>query len=46
MILAASPVLYMATENRAYFQSVRILVPPTWTNIKAELSTWETFDVR
>ncbi len=45
MILEASPVLYKATENRAYFQSVRILVPPTWTDFEADFSTWETFDV-
>ena len=46
MILDASPVLYKATGDRAFFKSVNILIPISWTHIEANLSTWETFDVR
>ncbi|XP_046656009.1 calcium-activated chloride channel regulator 4A-like [Daphnia pulicaria] len=49
MIRRASSVLYRATEKRAYFKDVRILVPESWSNIRANLSTWETYseaDVR
>ena len=45
MIREASNVLYRATRNRAYFKDVRILVPDTWKNISANISTWETFSV-
>ena len=45
MIRKASNVLYRATQNRAYFKDVRILVPETWKNIPANVSTWETFSV-
>jgi hypothetical protein len=46
MISDASPVLYVASENRAYFQSVHILIPAEWDHDKASPSTWETFNVR
>ena len=46
MVLEASPILYKATENRAFFESVHILIPELWSNIEANFSTWETFDVR
>jgi hypothetical protein len=45
MIRRASSVLYRATEKRAYFKDVRILVPESWSNIRANLSTWETYSV-
>ncbi|EFX71592.1 hypothetical protein DAPPUDRAFT_326968 [Daphnia pulex] len=44
MISEASPVLYVATENRAYFQSVHILIPAEWEHDEASPSTWETFN--
>ena len=37
--------LYKATENRAYFKSVHILIPDSWNHLEASLSTWETFEV-
>jgi len=45
MVLEASPVLYKATQDRAYFSSVRILVPESWTHVEANISSWETFEV-
>ena len=45
MIRRASSVLYRATKKRAYFKDVRILVPESWSNIRANLSTWETYSV-
>ncbi|XP_057365308.1 calcium-activated chloride channel regulator 1-like isoform X2 [Daphnia carinata] len=49
MIRRASSVLYRATKKRAYFKDVRILVPESWSNVRSNLSTWETYseaDVR
>ena len=45
MITKASRVLYRATEKRAYFKDVRILIPETWRNIPANVSTWESYIV-
>ena len=45
MIRRASSVLYRATKKRAYFKDVRILVPESWSNIRANLSSWETYSV-
>ena len=45
MITKASSVVYVATRNRAYFKSVRILVPKEWDNIQAAFNTWETYTV-
>ncbi|XP_057365305.1 calcium-activated chloride channel regulator 4-like [Daphnia carinata] len=44
MILEASPVLYVATGDRAYFKRVQILIPQSWTNVNATASSWETFE--
>jgi calcium-activated chloride channel regulator 3/4 len=46
MITKASSILYVATRNRAYFKSVRILVPKEWDNVQAAFNTWETYTVR
>lgn len=46
MMLEASYALYRATEDRAYFRSVHILIPESWDHIEANLSSWETFKVR
>ncbi|XP_057365310.1 calcium-activated chloride channel regulator 4-like [Daphnia carinata] len=43
MILEASPVLYKATIDRAYFKRVQILIPQSWKNVNATTSSWETF---
>ena len=46
MITKASRVLFQATEKRAYYKDVRILIPETWDNITPDAPvTWETFDV-
>lgn len=45
MIRRASSVLYRATKYRAYIKDVRILVPESWSNIRANVSTWETYSV-
>lgn len=45
MISEASPVLYKATYDRAYFRTVRILVPDSWTHVEANASSWETLEV-
>ena len=45
MIQQASPVLYKATKDRAYFQSVHILVPASWNHIEANVSSWQIFEV-
>lgn len=45
MIRRASSVLYRATKKRAYFKDVRILVPESWSNVRSNLSTWETYSV-
>uniref|UniRef100_A0A0P6FLQ1 Calcium-activated chloride channel regulator 4, 30 kDa form n=1 Tax=Daphnia magna TaxID=35525 RepID=A0A0P6FLQ1_9CRUS len=44
MILDASPVLYVATGDRAYFKSVLILIPQSWKDVEANASSWETFE--
>ncbi|KAI9559824.1 hypothetical protein GHT06_013831 [Daphnia sinensis] len=45
MIIEASPVLYVATGDRAYFKSVRILIPNSWKDVQgATASSWETFE--
>ena len=46
MIQKASGVLYRATRQQAYFKDVRILIPESWDNVQANISTWETFSVR
>lgn len=46
MILQASPVLYVATGDRAYFKGVQILIPQSWKDVNATISSWETFEVR
>ncbi len=45
MIRNASKVLFHATRNRAYFKDVSILVPSSWTNVRASPSTWELYGV-
>lgn len=45
MIQQASPILHTATYEWAYFRSVHILIPDTWSHIQANLSTWESFQV-
>ncbi|KAK4030134.1 Uncharacterized protein APZ42_033003 [Daphnia magna] len=44
MVEDASPVLYVATGDRAYFKSVRILIPNSWKDVEANVSSWETFE--
>ena len=46
MIAKASGVLYRATQQQAYFKDVRILIPESWDNVQANISTWETFNVK
>jgi len=36
MLSLASPVLYKATGNRAYFKQVTIVIPMSWTNITTD----------
>ncbi|KAI9556636.1 hypothetical protein GHT06_016426 [Daphnia sinensis] len=43
IITEASADLYTATRQRSYIESVRILIPQTWVNVAANVSTWETF---
>lgn len=45
MIRRASAVLFEATKKRAYFKKVHILIPDTWNQIQANISTWETYSV-
>ena len=45
MIRDASRVLYRATRYRAYFENVNILIPSSWTNVRAKPSTWEVYSV-
>jgi len=46
MVRGASTLLFSATEKRAYFKEVRILVPDSWDNIQTNANvTWETFNV-
>ena len=45
MIRQASPVLYKATRDRAYFRRVHILVPESWNHIEANITSWEIFEV-
>ena len=45
MITRASRVLFHATEKRAYFKDVRILIPDSWDNVPANITTWETYNV-
>lgn len=45
MIRRASSVLFEATKKRAYFRRVQILIPDTWEDIQAKVSTWETYSV-
>lgn len=46
MITRASRVLHRATEKRAFFKDVRILIPEFWDRVRANESSWETFNVR
>ena len=45
MITRGSKVLFHATEKRAYFKDVRILIPDSWDNVPANITTWETYNV-
>ncbi|KAI9559825.1 hypothetical protein GHT06_013832 [Daphnia sinensis] len=44
MVSQASPVLYVATYDRAYFKRVQILIPQSWKDVQATASSWETFE--
>ena len=40
----ASASLFLATHRRAYFKSITILVPSTWSNGTYEQASSETYD--
>ena len=45
MLTSASAALYSASRQRSYINAVRILIPDTWRNIPANVTTWEIFSV-
>ena len=46
MFRESSPVLFTATEKRAYFKTVTILIPATWTNITIDrVANSEVYEV-
>ena len=46
MFREASPALFTATEKRAYFKKVTILIPVTWTNTTIDrLANSEVYEV-